>query len=271
MIWPGHRNRGYENVRIVQFAREKGAPTMWGWINGDQVGPLVGTPFGDFRREPAELQAEGLRFLAPAQAGKVICVGKNYPAHAAEHGSEVPELPLLFFKPPSAIIGPGEPIRLPPQSSAVEHEAELAVVIGRGGRWITTESAPEHILGYTIANDVTARDLQHIDDQWTRAKGFDSFCPLGPWIETELDPADALITCNVNGQLRQMGSTRDMVYPVYELVAYISSIMTLNAGDLILTGTPSGVGPLLAGDQVSVEIEGIGVLSNPVQAESLPN
>jgi 2-keto-4-pentenoate hydratase/2-oxohepta-3-ene-1,7-dioic acid hydratase in catechol pathway len=169
------------------------------------------------------------------------------------------------------MIGPNDPIRLPPQSSLVEHEAELAVILGRPGRWITTEAAPDHILGYSIANDVTARDLQRIDDQWTRAKGFDSFCPLGPWIETELDPADALITCNVNGQLRQMGSTRDMVFPVYELVAYISSIMTLSAGDVILTGTPSGVGPLLAGDEVSVEIEGLGVLTNPVLASTLPN
>jgi 2-keto-4-pentenoate hydratase/2-oxohepta-3-ene-1,7-dioic acid hydratase in catechol pathway len=244
---------------------------MWGWLNADRVGPLVGTPFGDFRREPADLELEGLRLLAPVEPQKIVCVGRNYAAHAAEHGSEVPELPLLFLKPPTAIVGPGEPIRLPPQSSAVEHEAELAVVIGRPGRWITTEAAPDHVLGYTIANDVTARDLQRIDDQWTRAKGFDSFCPLGPWIETELDPADALITCNVNGQLRQMGSTRDMVYPVYELVAYISSIMTLSAGDIILTGTPSGVGPILAGDEVSIEIEGIGVLSNPAVSESLPN
>jgi len=144
------------------------------------------------------------------------------------------------------------------------------LVISKRGRWITIEDAPDHILGYTAALDVTARDLQQMDNQWTRAKGFDTFCPLGPWIDTDLDPADALITCSVNGQLRQMGSTRDLVFPVYELVAYISSIMTLEPGDVVLTGTPSGVGPLLEGDEVSVEIEGIGVLTNRIRTEVLP-
>ena len=144
------------------------------------------------------------------------------------------------------------------------------MVISKRGRWITIEDAPDYILGYTAALDVTARDLQQMDNQWTRAKGFDTFCPLGPWIDTDLDPADALITCSVNGQLRQMGSTRDLVFPVYELIAYISSIMTLEPGDVVLTGTPSGVGPLLEGDEVSVEIEGIGVLTNRVRTEVLP-
>jgi 2-keto-4-pentenoate hydratase/2-oxohepta-3-ene-1,7-dioic acid hydratase in catechol pathway len=230
---------------------------------------LDGSPFGEYRRQPADLDLAGLTLVAPLQPGKIVCVGRTYAAHAAEHGTEVPELPLLFLKPPSAVIGPGETIRLPPQSSAVEHEAELAIVIGRRGRWITPEEAPAHILGYTIGHDVTARDLQQLDSQWTRAKGFDTFCPIGPWIETELDPSDALITCSVNGQLRQMGSTRDMVFPVHELVAYISSIMSLEPGDLILSGTPSGVGPLLDGDEVTVEIEGIGKLQNPVRAETV--
>jgi 2-keto-4-pentenoate hydratase/2-oxohepta-3-ene-1,7-dioic acid hydratase in catechol pathway len=141
------------------------------------------------------------------------------------------------------------------------------VVIGQGGRWIAPEEAEAHILGYTAANDVTARDLQRRDEQWTRAKGFDTFCPLGPWIETELDPADVLITCSVSGQMRQMGSTRDMVFPVRQLVAFISSVMTLEAGDVILTGTPPGVGPLRDGDEVSIEIEGLGILTNPVRAD----
>jgi len=211
-----------------------------------------------------------VNLIAPVQPGKIICVGRNYPAHATEHGVSVPEIPLLFFKPPSSVIGPGTAIRLPPQSSSVEHEAELALVISKRGRWITIEDAPDHILGYTAALDVTARDLQQMDNQWTRAKGFDTFCPLGPWIDTDVDPADALITCSVNGQLRQMGSTRDLVFPVYELVAYISSIMTLEPGDVVLTGTPSGVGPLLEGDEVSVEIEGIGVLTNRVRTEVIP-
>jgi 2-keto-4-pentenoate hydratase/2-oxohepta-3-ene-1,7-dioic acid hydratase in catechol pathway len=149
----------------------------------------------------------------------------------------------------------------------VEHEAELAVVIGRRGRWISPEEALDHVLGYTIANDVTARDLQFRDGQWTRGKGFDTFCPFGPWVETEFDPADALVTCHVNGEMRQMASTRDMVFSVRQLIAFISSVMTLEPGDLLLTGTPAGVGLLLPGDVVEVTIEGLGTLRNPVAAE----
>ncbi|MFQ5923466.1 MAG: fumarylacetoacetate hydrolase family protein [Anaerolineales bacterium] len=257
-------------MRIVRFQREPNSIPLWGWITGDRIGLLEGSPFEKYKRQKADLSLEGVNLIAPVQPGKIVCVGRNFAAHAAEHGAEVPELPLLFFKPPTSVIGPGATIRLPPQSSSVEHEAELAVVMGKRGRWITIEDAPDHILGYTAALDVTARDLQQIDNQWTRAKGFDTFCPLGPWIDTDLDPADALITCSVNGQLRQMGSTRDLVFPVYELVAYISSIMTLEPGDVVLTGTPSGVGPLLEGDEVSVEIDGIGSLANRVHTESIP-
>ena len=257
-------------MRIIRFRRKRNAPPLWGWVTENRVGLLDGSPFEKYKRQKADLTLEELDLIAPLSPGKIVAVGRNFAAHATEQDSEVPELPLLFLKPPSAVIGPGDIIRLPPQSSAIEHEAELAVVIGKPGRWITTEDAPDHILGYTAANDVTARDLQRLDDQWTRGKGFDTFCPLGPWIDTKLDPSEALITCSVNGQLRQMGSTRDLVYPVYELVAYISSIMTLDAGDLILTGTPSGVGPLLEGDEVAVEIEGIGSLTNPVRSEKLP-
>jgi 2-keto-4-pentenoate hydratase/2-oxohepta-3-ene-1,7-dioic acid hydratase in catechol pathway len=176
-------------------------------------------------------------------------------------------VPLLFFKPPSAVIGPGAAILVPPQSQRVEHEAELAAVIGRRGRWISPEEALHHVFGYTVANDVTARDLQFRDSQWTRGKGFDTFCPLGPWIETDFDPADALITCHVNGEMRQMASTRDMVFSVRQLIAFASSVMTLEPGDILLTGTPAGVGLLLPGDTVEVTIEGLGALSNPVAAE----
>jgi 2-keto-4-pentenoate hydratase/2-oxohepta-3-ene-1,7-dioic acid hydratase in catechol pathway len=179
----------------------------------------------------------------------------------------VPKVPLIFLKPPSAIIASGETILLPPQSSRVEHEGELVVVIGKRGRHITAANAKKHILGYTVGNDVTARDLQKTDDQWTRAKGFDTFCPFGPWIDTDFDPSDAVITCRVNGQMRQMASTRDMVFNVGVLVAYISSVMTLEPGDLIFTGTPSGVGELKDGDEVSVEIEGLGMIKNKVKAE----
>jgi 2-keto-4-pentenoate hydratase/2-oxohepta-3-ene-1,7-dioic acid hydratase in catechol pathway len=182
----------------------------------------------------------------------------------------VGEIPTLFLKPNSSLIGPGDPIILPPQSKQVEHEAELAVVIGKRGRWIQPENAMDHVFGYTIANDVTARDLQRSDVQWTRGKGFDTFCPIGPWIETDFDPADALITCHVGDQLRQMASTRDMVFSVSQLVVFISSVMTLEPGDLILTGTPAGVGELVPGLNVSINIEGLGTLVNPVERESIP-
>jgi 2-keto-4-pentenoate hydratase/2-oxohepta-3-ene-1,7-dioic acid hydratase in catechol pathway len=252
-------------MRIIRFRQEPDAWPAWGWISEDRVGAIAGSPFTDFRREPADRPLETVQLLAPIVPGKIICVGRNYAAHAAEHEAEVPSLPLLFSKPPSSIIGPGEAILLPPQSQRVEHEAELAVVIGQRGRWISPAEAPGHILGYTAANDVSARDLQRSDGQWTRAKGFDTFCPLGPWIDTRLDPSDALVTCHVNGQLRQMASTRDMVFSVAQLVAYVSSIMTLEPGDVILTGTPAGVGPLAPGDEVRVEIEGLGTLTNPVR------
>jgi 2-keto-4-pentenoate hydratase/2-oxohepta-3-ene-1,7-dioic acid hydratase in catechol pathway len=232
------------------------------------VGLLEGSPFEAFRRQEPVMPLESVRLLSPAQPGKIICVGRNYAAHAAEHDSEVPSIPLIFLKPPSAVIGPGEAIFLPQQSQQVEHEAELAVIIRQRGRWISPSEAAEYILGYTVGNDVTARDLQLSDGQWTRGKGFDTFCPLGPWIDTELDPSDALITCTVNGQLRQMASTRDMVFPVPRLLAFISSVMTLEPGDVIMTGTPAGVGPLLQGDEVKVEIGGIGALVNPVRAEA---
>ncbi len=257
-------------MRILRYRTHAQSQPTWGWLTENRVGILEGSPFGEFRREEAILPLEEVQVLAPVQPSKIVCVGRNYAAHAAEHEAEVPSLPLLFLKPPSAVLNAGETIQLPPQSEQVEHEAELAAVVGRRGRWIPPEEAQDYLLGYTIANDVTARDLQQSDGQWTRGKGFDTFCPLGPWIETELDPADVLLTCSVNGQMRQMGSSRDMVFPVARLVAFISAVMTLEPGDVILTGTPAGVGPLLDGDEVSVEIEGIGVLTNPVRAAKQP-
>ncbi len=257
-------------MHIVRFRLNPGEPARWGWVREQLVGPLDGSPFSLFRRESPVFPLARVELLPPVEPGKIICVGRNYAAHAAEHDAEVPDLPLLFLKPPSAVIGHRQTIRLPAQSTMIEHEAELAVVIGEAGRWVSPEAADRHILGYTVANDVTARDLQHRDGQWTRAKGFDTFCPLGPWIETEFTPADALITCSVNGQLRQMASTRDLVFPVRQLVAFISSVMSLAPGDVILTGTPAGVGPLVDGDQVEIEIENLGRLSNPVRAEARP-
>jgi len=253
-------------MQIVRFQLE-GRPPRFGWVHEDKIGAIEGSIFSAFQRGEADIRFEEVTLLPPVEPSKIVCVGRNYAAHAAEHKAEVPDLPILFLKAPSTILAPGGTILLPPQSKQVEHEAELAVVIGTRGRWIPAEKAHDHIRGYTIANDVTARDLQRRDLQWTRGKGFDTFCPVGPWVETDFEPVDSLITCHVNDEMRQMGSTRDMIFSVRQLIAYISSVMTLLPGDLILTGTPAGVGPLLPGDVVKVEIEGLGVLENRVSAE----
>jgi 2-keto-4-pentenoate hydratase/2-oxohepta-3-ene-1,7-dioic acid hydratase in catechol pathway len=254
-------------MRIIRYKNNTRDP-QYGWIKGEEVGLIHGEIFSRYQRGEAVLPLSSLELLPPVAPGKIICVGRNYAAHAEEHGADVPELPLIFFKPPSSLIGQGETIFLPPQSSQVEHEAELAVVIGKGGRWIEPDDVKDHIFGYTIANDITARDLQQVDGQWTRAKGFDTFCPVGPWIDTELDPSDVLITCRVNGNMRQMASTRDLVFSIQQLLAYISSIMTLEPGDLLLTGTPAGVGPLEPGDELETTIKGIGSLFNTVSPET---
>lgn len=250
-------------MRIIRYQLPDQEPA-YGWIMGDKIGPIEGDLFRGFQREEARIPLESVRLLPPTSPRKIVCVGRNYAAHAKEHDAEIPTVPLIFLKPPSSLIGPGDTIELPPQSRQVEHEAELAVVIGQAGRWITAEQASAHIFGFTIANDVTARDLQRSDGQWTRAKGFDTFCPVGPWVETEFDSADAVITCHVNGSMRQMASTHDMIFSVQQLIAFISSVMTLEPGDLILTGTPAGVSPLSPGDSVEVSIEGLGSLTNTV-------
>lgn len=252
-------------MRIVRFAPVEGGPPKYGWAEGQRAGLITGDPFGTYRREDPRLALGELQLVAPLVPGKIVCVARNYLAHAQEHGVELPEVPLLFLKPPSAVIGPGQAIELPPQSDRIEHEAELAVVIGRRARDVTPEEAAAHILGYTVANDVTARDLQQRDGQWTRAKGFDTFCPLGPWIETAVDPAGLRIVCRVNGVIRQMASTQDMVFSVPQLVAYISGVMTLEPGDVVLSGTPEGVGRLADGDTVEIDIQGIGMLRNVVR------
>ena len=259
-------------MRFIRYTYKE-EPARYGWILGDppdaMIGQVDGSLFSEFRRLEATIPWESIRLLAPIQPSKIICVGRNYVAHAKEHQASVPEVPLLFLKPPSSIIGPGDAIKLPPQSQQVEHEAELVIVIGRKGRWIDPNNSFDHILGFTVGNDITARDLQFRDGQWTRGKGFDTFCPIGPWIETEFDPADGVITCHVNKELRQMASTRDMVFNVRQLIGFTSSVMTLEPGDLIFTGTPSGVAPLSNGDKVDVTIEGLGTLSNPVASEAV--
>ena len=250
-------------MKIIRYQTPRRKPG-YGWLLDDKVGPIKGDIFGSFQRGEAKTSLDKVQLLAPVMPGKIICVARNYAAHAAEHNAAVPEIPVLFFKPPSAVIGPGEPIVIPPQARQVEQEGELVVVIGKAGRWIAPENAQEHILGYTIGNDVTDRVFQREDLLWTRAKGFDTFLPLGPWIETDFNTADAIISSRINGDLRQMASTREMVFLVEQLIAFASSFMTLQPGDVMLTGTPEGVSRLEAGDIVEIEIEGIGTLSNPV-------
>ncbi len=239
-------------------------------LQGLTIAEIEGHPFGQVQFSGARWALSDVRLLSPILPSKVVCVGRNYAEHAAEHGSEVPKEPLLFLKPSTSVIGPRDAIRLPIFSKQVEHEAELAVVIGApGARRADRAAAERAIFGYTCANDVTARDLQRSDGQWTRAKGFDSFCPIGPWITTGLDVSDLEIRCEVGRdpeemEVRQLGRTKDMVFDVPALVSYISHVMTLLPGDVVLTGTPAGVSPLTEGDTVTVRIEGIGELTNPV-------
>ena len=225
-----------------------GAP----WLGGAPTGTFV--PFRD-----ADLRA-------PVEPGKILCVGRNYAAHAKELGHEVPAEPLLFLKPSSALVGHGGVVELPPESARVEHEAELGVVIGKSARRVSRETALDHVFGYTCVCDVTARDLQKKDGQWSRAKGFDTFCPCGPWIETSVDPRGLRVRCLVNGATRQDGSTAQMIFDVPTLVAYASRAMTLEPGDLLVTGTPEGVGPLAAGDTLTVDIESVGALTVTVRS-----
>lgn len=231
------------------------------------VSLVDGVPFGGSVSATGVVKRlSDVRLLAPVMPSKVVAIGKNYADHAAEMKGEVPSEPLLFLKPSSSIIGPGDAIRLPSISQIVHHEAELAIVISRMCRDVAAEDAMNVVLGYTCANDVSARDLQKSDGQWTRAKGFDTFCPLGPWIETDIDPTDTAIRCCVNDTMTQDGNSGDLVFDVPTLIAAVSAVMTLIPGDVILTGTPAGVGPIVAGDTVYVECGGIGILANPVIA-----
>jgi 2-keto-4-pentenoate hydratase/2-oxohepta-3-ene-1,7-dioic acid hydratase in catechol pathway len=243
------------------------ASPLYGLLEGHHIREISGAPWSSWSHGSRTWQVVDVRLLAPVDPGKIVCVGRNYEAHAAELGNEVPKEPLIFLKPPSAIIGPDEPIVLTTQSQRVEHEGELALIVGRRCSQLKdSEDALTYLLGYSCLNDVTARDLQKSDVQFTRAKGFDTFCPVGPLIDTLLDPLDVLVELRVNAALRQSGRTSLMVYPVPFLVRWISRVMTLNPGDLIATGTPAGVGPLVAGDVVEVSVDGVGVLRNPVEA-----
>ena len=255
-------------MRVARFAGDD--DPQFGVIGDDDGVPTIAVLRGDPLYAGLDLTGRKIpladvRLLAPViPRSKVVGVGRNYARHAAELGHEVPAEPLVFLKPNTSVIGPGEPIFHPTQSDNVHFEGELAVVIGRICRDVSVEDAPKVIFGYTIANDVTARDLQEKDGQWARAKGFDTFCPLGPWIETKLDPAGLRITTTLNGDVKQDGRTSDMVFGVADLIAHVSSFMTLLPGDVLLTGTPEGVGPMRPGDEVSIAVEGLGTLTNSV-------
>jgi 2-keto-4-pentenoate hydratase/2-oxohepta-3-ene-1,7-dioic acid hydratase in catechol pathway len=254
-------------MKLCRFIASDGSGPNYGLIEGDVVSPMIDAdPFsGRGRKQTGKFPLDEVRLLAPAEPSKIVCVGRNYLKHAKELGNELPSEPMLFLKPPSSVIGPNDSIVLPAASQQVEHEAELGVVIGRTSFRISEgENSLSYVLGYTCLNDVTARDLQRKDIQFTRSKSFDTFCPLGPWLITDLNPEDIEVTCRVNGELKQSGRTSEMAFPVEFLVRYISHIMTLNPGDVIATGTPAGVGPLRPGDRVEVGIEGIGILSNEV-------
>jgi len=263
-------------VRFARFVHAGGV--SFGVVEGESAAGTAGLtvaeisslPFEEVRFTGQRWALADVRLLAPIFSSKVIGIGRNYADHAAEFGNEVPKEPLIFIKPSTSVIGPNDAIRLPPASQRVEEEAELAVVIGAtGARRVDRAGAEKAIFGYTIGNDVTARDLQRKDPQWTRAKGFDSFCPIGPWIVTDLDVSDLEIRCEVGRnpdalEVRQIGRTKDLVFDIPTLVSYVSHVMTLLPGDIILTGTPAGVSELTAGDTCSITIQGIGELRNPV-------
>ena len=249
-------------MKIVRF--KAGGKTRYGALEGTHVVEYSGTPFGTFKRGRKKFPVKQVVLLAPVVPSKIVAVGLNYRDHAQEVNHPIPEEPILFIKPTSALIGPDDPIVYPPLSQRVDYEAELGVVIKKRCRNVPPERAREYVLGYTCVNDVTARDLQRKDGQWTRGKSFDTFAPLGPCIATDLDPHRLRIQARVNGQVRQSFNTDQLIFDVPTLVAFVSQVMTLFPGDVIVTGTPPGVGPLQRGDVVEVEIEGIGVLRNTV-------
>ena len=251
-------------MRLLRFRHADRIATGIVQPGEDVIRVLAGTFFEAPVPTGEDLLVDEVVLLAPVLPSKLVCVGKNFAAHAAEFDMQVPEEPLLFLKPSTAVIGPEDPIRLLPISRRTDYEGELAVVVSRLARNVRAEDASRFILGFTCANDVTMRDLQHADDQWARAKGFDGSCPLGPWIETGVDPTDVMVQTRLNGDVVQHASTTEMAFGVATLIEYITTFMTLLPGDVLLTGTPEGVGALHDGDVVEVEVEGVGSLRNPV-------
>jgi len=251
-------------MKLLRFHHRDRIATGIVGSGSDVIRVLAGTFFEDPLPTGEEVPIDEVRLLAPVLPSKVVGVGKNYEAHAAEFGGDVPDEPILFLKPSTAVIGPNDPIQLLPISRRIDYEGELAVVIGRLARRVRAEDASRYILGFTCANDVTLRTLQKTEEQWTRAKGFDGSCPLGPWIDTTVDPIDVTLETRLNGEVVQRATTADMIFGVGTLIEYTTTFMTLLPGDVILTGTPEGVGKIVDGDVVEVEVDGIGTLSNPV-------
>jgi 2-keto-4-pentenoate hydratase/2-oxohepta-3-ene-1,7-dioic acid hydratase in catechol pathway len=254
-------------MRIARFTA--GDEPAYGVVEGDAdaatITQIDGHPIGAFTVTGTRHALADVRLLAPILPTKIVAIGKNYADHAAEMGGEAPAEPLIFLKPSSAVIGPGDPIARPASVGRVDFEGELAVVVGRLCRDVPVERAFDVVFGYTCGNDVTARDQQAADGQWSRAKGYDTFCPLGPWIETELDPSDLSITTTVNGEVKQDARTSQLIHDIPKVIAHITAVMTLVPGDVLMTGTPAGVGPIEVGDEVAVTISGIGTLRNVVR------
>jgi 2-keto-4-pentenoate hydratase/2-oxohepta-3-ene-1,7-dioic acid hydratase in catechol pathway len=255
-------------MKIVRFSI--GKKISYGVLNNDLISVIQGNPFRGIRYSGVSVRLSDVRLLAPCLPSKIVCLGVNYRSHAGEVNTQVPEAPLLFLKPPTAVIGPEDKIIYPAMSQRVDYECELGVVMKKKASHISPESALDYVLGYTCFNDVTARDLQTRDGQWTRAKGFDTFAAFGPWIETELNPSNVPLETYLNGELKQSGNTGDLIFSVWDVVSFISHVMTLLPGDVIATGTPGGIGPMQPGDRVEVRIAPIGTLRNYVVSPSPP-
>jgi 2-keto-4-pentenoate hydratase/2-oxohepta-3-ene-1,7-dioic acid hydratase in catechol pathway len=250
-------------MKVARFSN--GAEPRFGIVDGPELVVLKGHPLvAGYQTTGERIPLKEVKLLAPTIPSKIVCIGKNFADHAAEIGEEVTEEPLIFFKPSSAIVGHGDAIVIPPQSKQVELEAELSLVIGKLAKNVSEEKALDYLWGVTIANDVTARDLQFGDGQWARSKGFDTFCPLGPWVETEFVPDGQVIESRINGEVRQNVAISEMVHKIPFIISYVSKNMTLLPGDIILTGSPAGISVIKAGDIIECEVEGIGILSNPV-------
>lgn len=252
-------------MRIVRF--EEDGRTQFGELDGEVIHELDGEPYTTVHRTGRSVSRHAVRLRCPVVPSKVIGIGLNYRDHAVEHHTDLPKEPLMFLKAPSALVGPEDNIVLPAGIGTVDVEGELVVVVGRRARRIRADEAPRYILGYLCGNDVSARDIQKRDRMWpARSKSFDTFAPVGPWIETTVDPGKLQLRTRINGQVRQNGNTADMVFGAFDLVSFLSHVMTLEHGDCIFTGTPAGVSPIAPGDRIEIDIDGIGVLANPVCA-----